>query len=135
MQIGAGDVAHRQVKLAVVLTGLVDGNDVWLFERRGDTRLRLEATTKAVVVGQLGREELQCDATVEPIVAREIHDPHATAPDNGFDHVPVEMVSLEELHAGIITGRQPRTMRGKSAGGVVALLRSVTALRGAEVLE
>ncbi len=64
-QVGALDVAHRQVQHALVLARLVDGHDVRVVDRGRELRLRLEAVAEVEVVGELGRDHLERDGPVE----------------------------------------------------------------------
>ena len=54
LQVGAVDVAHRDVEDPVLAARLVDRDDVRMLERGGDLRLALEALAEVLVVAQLG---------------------------------------------------------------------------------
>ena len=54
LQVGAVDVAHRDVEDPVLAASLVDRDDVRMLERGGDLRLALEALAEVLVVAQPG---------------------------------------------------------------------------------
>src|SRR5205823_13807018 len=74
LEVAAGDVAHRDVELALVLAGVVDRDDVRMVERSGELRLAQEALAKALVLGQLRCEQLQGDFAVERKVMGPVDD-------------------------------------------------------------
>ena len=72
----AKDVLHGDVRLALVLTDVVDGDDVDVGEAGG--RLRLPREALAEVVGVESRlQHLDRDEAIEHRVAAEVQIPHA----------------------------------------------------------
>jgi hypothetical protein len=63
VQVQAFDVGHRQVQATVLLPECQDRNDMRMVEAGSDLRLPHESLPEALVLGQLRREELQCDVT------------------------------------------------------------------------
>jgi hypothetical protein len=90
LQIVPVDVTHRDVEQAVGLAGVVDRDDVRVFDRGNELRLANEAFAEARVFCEVGWEDLdRCDPR-ELIVARAIHPAHRTSADLGFDGVSGE---------------------------------------------
>ena len=79
LQVLPVDEAHREVELAVVLARLVDGDHVRVVDRRGELRLAQEALAEALVLGQLGGDQLQRDGPLERQVGGAVDHAHAAA--------------------------------------------------------
>ena len=79
LQVAALDHAHRDVQLPVDLARVVDRDDVRMLERGRHPRLGEEALAERDVVGELRREQLQCDVTVEREVVSAVDDAHPAA--------------------------------------------------------
>src|SRR6185295_12968410 len=92
-EVRAFDVAHRDVEEAVRLAGAVHREDVRVLERGRNLRLGQEPTTKPVVAGELRREQLQRDLTLEPQVCRTVDDAHPASADELLDAVAEQLGS------------------------------------------
>jgi hypothetical protein len=88
--VGALDVAHREVEHALRLAGLEDRDDVGMVDRGGELRLGLEAVAEVDVVGQLGRDHLQCDCAAEAELRGAVHDAHPALACDPVDAVAAE---------------------------------------------
>src|ERR671934_55536 len=86
-EIDALDVAHGDEEDAARLVGVVDGDDVGVVEGGGDARLAQEALAEALVLGQLGGEQLERHLASEAQVLGAVDDAHAAAPEQGLDPV------------------------------------------------
>jgi hypothetical protein len=84
------DEAHGDEERAVLLAGLVDGDDVRMLERGRHARLALEAPAELRVGRELGHDDLERHAAVEAAVDREVDHAHAAAPDLALDVVGAE---------------------------------------------
>ncbi len=84
------DVLHRDVRGALVLEEVVDGDDVRMAERAGDTRLADETLGESGVGGVKRRQLLQGDDAVEVGLPGEIDDCHPAAADLTDDVVSPE---------------------------------------------
>ena len=74
-QVDAVDIGHREVEDFAVLAGRDRLDDMRMVERRSEMRLPQEPLPEALVMDELGREQLQRD-TLAVVVLREIDDPH-----------------------------------------------------------
>ena len=61
-----------------------------MVERRGEPRLAQEALAEALVLGELGRDQLERDRPLEREVGRAVDDAHAAAADHLLDAVARE---------------------------------------------
>ena len=86
-EVGALDVAHREEEDTVLLSRLVDRDDVRMVERSGDPRLPQEALTETLVLGELGRDDLERDLAAEPLLVGTVNRAHASAADERLDSV------------------------------------------------
>ena len=86
-ELGAVDEAHRDVQLAGDLAGVVDGDDVRVVDRGGQPRLAQEALAEALVLGELGGEDLQRHRPLECEVVGAVDDAHPAAADQRFQPV------------------------------------------------
>ena len=84
-QVGAVDVAHRDVQNAVGLARGKDRNHVRMVERSGEPGLANEAVTEGDVVRQAARDHLQGDRSAQGNLYGAVHDAHAAAPHLVFD--------------------------------------------------
>ena len=76
-QVGAGNVAHRNVKQPVARPEIVNGDDVRMVQRSRDLRFLAESGPEDLVIGQFGGEDLQRDHVTQPWVLRLVDDAHA----------------------------------------------------------
>ncbi len=86
-EVGPLDVAHGDEQLAVGLAGLVDGDDVRVFERCRGLRLADEPLTEAGILGELGGQDLEGDPPFQPVVQGQIDDAHPPAPEHRLDAI------------------------------------------------
>jgi hypothetical protein len=75
-------VAHRQVEDAVDLVRVVDRDHVRVVERRGELRFAEKPGPEVGLVGEGGRDHLQCDTPLEPRVPSEEDRTHAALSEN-----------------------------------------------------
>ena len=86
-EVVALDVAHGEEEDAVLLSRLVDGDDVRVVERGRDPRLAQEALAEALVLGELGGDHLEGDLAPEPRLLGAIDRAHSPSADEGLDPV------------------------------------------------
>ena len=84
-EIGAFDVTHREEEQAVLVSGLVDRDDVRVVERSRDPRLAQETLAEALVLGELGGDHLERDLASEALFARTVNRTHPPAADECLD--------------------------------------------------
>ena len=73
-------IAHRDVELAVLVSGIEDRNHVRVVDRRGDPRLALETLTELLIRRQLRRNELHRHPPLERDVGGLEDHPHPPTP-------------------------------------------------------
>ena len=112
LEVAAGDVAHRDVELALVLAGVVDRDDVRMVERGGELRLAQEALSEAPVLGQLRCEQLEGDLAVERKVVGPVDDAHPAAAEQRLDPVAEELRADARVCRG---GHDPAAQAGGGA--------------------
>ncbi len=56
--------------------GFVDGENVWLVERRRDFRFLTKALHASFISDDVGRQDLQGDDAIEPRISREVNLAH-----------------------------------------------------------
>ena len=100
MQVGAVDVAHRDVQPAALGAGVQNGHDVRMVDRCGDPALALEASTKHGIARVTGGDQFESDSPIECQVGRPVHNTHATAACDGIDPVPGERGADREVLVG-----------------------------------
>ena len=93
------DVAHRDVQLARDLAGVVDRDDVRVVDRGGQPGLAQEALAEALVLRELGREDLQRDRPFEREVVGAVDDPHPAPADQRLDPVAGELAARSAIRA------------------------------------
>ena len=113
-EIGAFDVAHREEENAVLLSGLVDGDDVRMVERGRDPRLAQEALAEALVLGELGRDHLERDLAPEPCLLGTVDRTHPPAADERFDPVAGDRRSRRQRGARDVAHRPLVTVAASS---------------------
>ena len=79
-----GDVAHRDVREAVLLTGVVDRDHVRVIDRGGDLGLAQEPRAHGLLVQQPGRDHLQRDRAIERELRGPIDHAHAATAGDVF---------------------------------------------------
>ena len=82
------------------LVDFVDGADVGMVQGRGRPGLLEEPLLGRLVAGQLGREELQRDQSLEPGVLRLVDLPHPASADERDDLVLAEPRTGGDGHRG-----------------------------------
>ena len=101
VQVGALDELGRDVEAVLVLSLFVDLDHVRRVEGRQHPCLTEKAGPERRLVRELGRQELQCDRSVEARLASLEHRPHAALADAGDDAVTTELFSgLREMSHG-----------------------------------
>ena len=98
-QVGPFDEAHRDVQHAVGLADRVDRDDVRMLDLRRDARLALEARAKRLVVREVGRDDLQRDDPVGPLLAGAVDHAHAPAARDGLDDEAVDLRARRQQRA------------------------------------
>ncbi len=97
----AFDVLHDDEVRAVLLTPVVDADDVGMVEGRRAVRLATEAFDEARVAGELGEQDLHRDEPVEDLVAGEVDVGHPAPGDGPFDRVTVREGVFDRRHRRI----------------------------------
>jgi hypothetical protein len=82
-------VAHDEVDQAVPLADRVDRHDVGMAELGGGLGLAGEPLPDVQLECQLGREDLDGDAPLEPLVPSAVDHPHPASADFPFDRIRV----------------------------------------------
>ena len=124
-QVVAVHVAHHEVGLPVRDAGAVDGQDVRLLDGGGGARLAQEALARALVVDELGRDDLDRDLAVEVELTRSVDDAHAALADRLLDETTRELRPGDEhAHVGCIA--EPPEPRGGIGRSAVAITTSVS---------
>ena len=108
-QVGAIDVAHGDVVVAVRLVGLVDRDDVRVVDASGHARFAYKALAEALVLRELGREQLERHLPAEVHVLGAVDDAHAATPYVVLDPVRTEVRSNLHLrhHVSRVTCVRP----------------------------
>src|SRR5262249_901310 len=78
---------HRVIEPTVVLTDVVDGDDVGVRDPGHRPRLAQQPIGRRVGVA-VREHDLQTDEPPEADIARLVHDPHAARPQTPDDRVP-----------------------------------------------
>ena len=103
LQVAALDQPHRDDQLAVLLAGVVDGDDARVVEPGGEPRLAQEPLAEALVVGEVAGDHLERHRPVEGEVGRPVDDAHPAARDQRVDPVPAESrADCRFCHAAVI---------------------------------
>ena len=96
-QIRSLDVAHRDVELAVGLTGLVDRDHVRVVDRRGELRLGQEPLAESCVLRERGHQELEGDVALQAKVLGQVDDAHPAPAEDSLDPVVDDERSARKL--------------------------------------
>ena len=67
--------------MAVVISDVVDGNDVGMIERGCGSGLKFEAAQAILIVNKFGLEQLESDFPLQALVGCPINFPHSTGAD------------------------------------------------------
>ncbi len=105
-QVRALDVAHREEEQAVLVSRLVDRDDVRVVERGGDPRLAQEALAEALVLGELGGDDLERDLAAEALLLGAVDRTHPATADERFDSVAGDRRSRRQ-HGACEVAHQP----------------------------
>ena len=97
----AVDQAHDEVDQAAALVDVVDRDDVGVRQARGGLRLAGEALADFLLEGELGREHLDRDAALQPLVAGAIDHPHPASADLAFDRIRVSQRLFRGAERGL----------------------------------
>ncbi len=114
-EVRAFHVAHREEEHSFGLARLEDRDDVRVVERGGDPRLAQEALPEALVVRELGRENLERNGAAEVDVPGAIDGTHAAAAEQDVDFVTPDFSADERI----------RTLLGRHATNVTHGSRNV----------
>ena len=90
LEIAPVDAGHGDVEQAVLVPGVVDGNDAGVVERRGQPRLAEEALAE-VRFAECRREQLQGGLASEPDVLGAVDDARRAAAELLDDPVAAEL--------------------------------------------
>src|SRR5436309_9658851 len=120
------DVWHDVVEEAVGFPRIVEGQDVWVSESRGDLDFAYEALG-AERRGELGPQHLDCDGAMMLEIPAEIHRSHPTATEFVLDCVtPDEGGSQAGEQVG--HGRAPDPILGAGTNARQGAVRPVNVL-------
>jgi len=106
-RVGTVDVIHRNPQLAVLLTSVVDSNDVRVPKGRGDIGFAGKALTVFTISTDRGRKHFQRFEPWQPRVLGKVHLPHPTRPQQANDPVASEYFPLSDRHSGILSSVSP----------------------------
>ena len=84
-KVVALDIPHRQIEQPAFSPGGVDRDDVRVVEARRELRLDEKPLAEALVLRELGREDLDGDLAPEVHVLAQIDSPHRTPPHQALD--------------------------------------------------
>jgi hypothetical protein len=87
LEVGPVDVAHGDVEHALGVAGLVDRQHVGMVDGGGELRLADEPLPEPLVLGQLGRDDLERDPPAEAEVLGPVHHGHPAPPDERLNAV------------------------------------------------
>ena len=128
LQVAALDQPHRDDQLAVLLAGVVDGDDVGVVEPGGEARLAQEPLAEALVVGEVAGDHLERHRPVEGQVRRPVDDAHPAARDQRVDAVPAERgADCRFRHAAVIPPSPGGGPLRRGEGARDAALRALAA--------
>jgi len=97
--------AHRDVRDALLLARVVDGDHVRVVDRGRDARLAQEPRAHVGVLDQRGRDHLHRHRALQRELPRAVHHAHAAAPGDRLDPVAREHASEDQLaQAGGVYG-------------------------------
>ncbi len=116
LQVAALDQPHRDDQLAVLLAGVVDGDDVGVVEAGGEAGLAQEALAEGLVVGEVAGDHLQRHRSVERQVGGPVDDAHPAARDQRVDSIAAQRgADCRFCHGAVIPpwpgGRAPPPRR------------------------
>ena len=92
--VGSLHVVHRDPQLPFVFTAVVDADDVFVVQVRGQVGLAIKALAKFAVRGQFAGQNFEGIAAGQPRVLREIHLAHAAGPQPPDDGVSSEHLAF-----------------------------------------
>lgn len=97
LDVGAVDVLHGDVVVALVFSGVEDGDDVFVSELGGIGGFGAEAAEEGLIFSFFGSEDLEGDFSSESLVDSEIDSPHTARADFFLDLVGAEFAEREFL--------------------------------------
>jgi hypothetical protein len=89
-QVGPVDKTHDHEQAPSLLPRLVDGHDRRVVQAPRGAPLVLEALAELLILGELGRDDLQGDAARERELVGAVDDPHPAATDDRFHAAAAE---------------------------------------------
>jgi len=100
----AVDVSHDEVDQPQPFADGVDGDDVGMAQAGRGLGLAGEPLADVLLEGKLGREHLDGDPALEPLVASAVHHAHAAPADLALDGVGVSQGRGEAGRKGLVSG-------------------------------
>ena len=82
-------VAHDEVDQALAFADGVDRDDMGVGQPGGGLGLAGKALADVLLEGELGRQHLDGDAALEPLVPRPVDHPHPATPDLALDGIGI----------------------------------------------
>jgi hypothetical protein len=107
-------VAHGEKEQIPVLARLVDRDHVRVVERGRDPRLTQETLAEAPVPSEVGRDHLQRDLALQPLLQRAVDRTHPPAADEFLDPVAGHPRSRRQLGARNVSHESTVTAAAKS---------------------
>ena len=78
---------HRDERLPVFFSNVVDGANIGMIQRRGGLGFAAEATERRRIFGEIVRQEFQSDVATEACVLGFVNHTHAAAADSFYNAV------------------------------------------------
>ncbi len=93
----AFEVLHGDERSAVLLADIVDRADMWMVQRRCGLGFTLEATERIGIGGEVLRNELERNGTMQPRIFGFVDDAHAAAAELLEDAVVGERLTDQRI--------------------------------------
>jgi hypothetical protein len=104
LEVGALDVLHSDVETTALLAGPKDRDQVRVRYGRGHSGLPLEALPKVPLLGELGRDQLEGDRSLERYVGGHVDDAHTAASGDSLDPIAGQLGADGEVqHEAVIS--------------------------------
>jgi hypothetical protein len=88
----------HDVRPAIVSADVVDGENVWMIERRSGTRFPFEAALAIAIEAECGWQDFDGDLSAQARIARAIDLAHAAGPDEADDFVRTQASACCKNH-------------------------------------
>jgi hypothetical protein len=126
--VGSLDVVHRDPQLSLVFAAVVDADDVFVVQARGQVGLSVETLAEFPVRGQIAGQDLEGIAAGQPRMLSQIHMTHPAGSQSPNDGVSGEHLSVFEAFGWTVAVRhvsmlltprhcQPDNRGGRPGGG------------------